>query len=307
MTMSKLSSLLFLAAPALPTLLAACADDGAGLPADPPSSVTLVAWGGFTAPTDAVSSPDGATFYFAARDGQGQPAIFSVSSEPGSTAHARQAGAPLAGPTGLVMSCDGATLYVADPSGVYSMPAAGGALTAVAVGGVDHATGLAMASDCTTLYATGRTTDDQPALFSFPTTGGIARIVHMGQPLVEPSGMFIDDLNVAWVMDALAAGQDGPGVLFAIPSDGSTATPVMSNLHMGSPGGVSLTAGGGTAVIPTRDVSNKTQLTTVKIATGAVVNVPAPDILAPAGIRVARGAGVFAVVDAAGDAIYRAD
>ena len=45
-------------------------------------------------------------------------------------------------------------------------------------------------------------------------------------------------------MDHNAFGDIGEGVLFAIPSDGSAATPVISNLRMGTPGGVSLTAGG---------------------------------------------------------------
>src|SRR3954462_10591645 len=90
----------------------ACTDDS--LSTEPPTTVTKVAQGGFSSPTDAVSSPAGKTFYFAAHDDEEekQPAIFATSSEPGSTAEALAVGAPLDMPPGLVISCDGETIYV---------------------------------------------------------------------------------------------------------------------------------------------------------------------------------------------------
>ena len=45
----------------------------------------------------------------------------------------------------------------------------------------------------------------------------------------------------------------------------------------------------------------------VKIATGDLQQLPAPEMLSPAGLRTARAANVFAVVDRDGDAIFRAD
>ncbi|HUJ60948.1 MAG TPA: hypothetical protein VLX92_20735, partial [Kofleriaceae bacterium] len=111
----------------------------------------------------------------------------------------------------------------------------------------------------------------------------------------------------AWVMDHLAAGQNGEGVLFAIPSDGSAATEVASDLRMGTPGGVSLTAGGGVAVIPSVDHDGNAQLTSIVIATGEMDQLAMPDLVDPAGLRTARRAGVFAVVDSEGGAIYRAE
>jgi hypothetical protein len=164
-----------------------------------------------------------------------------------------------------------------------------------------------MGPDCKTLYATGRTADGTPALFSIATAGGAASVVFMGPPLVSPTGLHVDSEGVAWVMDHLAAGASGEGVLYAIPSTGSGATEVISGLKMGTPGGVSLTAGGGTAVMPTRDANGAAQLTTVHIASGDMDQVPAPDIIDPAGLRTARSAGVFAVVDSEGGAIYRAE
>ena len=164
-----------------------------------------------------------------------------------------------------------------------------------------------MGPDCKTLYATGHTTDGKPALFSISTDGGGASIVYAGAPLVSPTGLHVDDKGVAWVMDHRASGDGGEGVLFAIPSDGSAANVIVSGLRMGTPGGVSLTAGGGTAVMPTRDADGHAQLTSVDIATGAITQLSTPDMMDPAGLRTARKAGVFVVVESEAGAIFRAE
>src|SRR5262245_7613904 len=121
-------------------LAAACASERVGAPTSvtpvdsggrggAPTGVTLVARGGFKSPADAVASPDGKTFYFSARTEGGEPAVFRVSSQPGSRATAMVTGAPLTAPRGLVLSCDGSTLYVAGGGApIYALPTAGGAL-----------------------------------------------------------------------------------------------------------------------------------------------------------------------------------
>lgn len=297
---------------AAPAALVGCSSESKdNLPSAPPSSVTMVATGGFTSPGDAVASPDGKTFYFTAIDDLREPALFSVSSEPGSQAIALASGAPLDMPIGLVLSCDGETLYVADVGGDYgavlSIPTSGGALTALPTTGLTRPGGLAMSSDCKTIMVTGRTTASVPALFALSTEGADPRLVFSGVPLVSPTGVHIDKDGVSWVMDHLAHGMNGEGVLFAIPADGSGATEIVSNLMMGTPGGVSLTAGGGTAVMPTRDADGHAQLTSVVIETGEMQQLATPEISDPAGLRTARGAAVFAVVDSEGGAIYRAE
>jgi len=294
-----------------PAALIGCHSSDDGLPSDPPTTVTKVSSGGFQSPTDAVASPDGKTFYFAAWDDTKQPTLFQVSSQPGSTATPLAAGDPLEAPIGLVMSCDGATLYVADMGGeagaILQAPAAGGAATALGATGIVRPGGIAMGPDCKSLFATGLLSDGTPALFEVPVAGGAARVVYQGAPLTSPTGLHVDSQGVAWVMDHHAQGPEGAGVLFAIPADGSTADVVASNLRMGTPGGVSLTAGGGTAVMPTRDADGNAQLTSVDIATGTVTNLAAPDMTDPAGLRSARKAGVFAVVDSEAGTIYRAE
>ncbi|HEU0037558.1 MAG TPA: hypothetical protein VFQ53_43405 [Kofleriaceae bacterium] len=301
-----------------PVALVGCHSDD-GLPTDPPTSVTKVASGGFTSPTDAVASPDGSTFYFAAYDDLKEPTIFKTSSAPGSAAEPLATSAPLEAPIGLVLSCDGATLFVGDmgatqgdadlaeTGAVFSLPTSGGAVANLGATGIVRPAGMAMGPDCKTLFITGRTEDGRPGLFSMPIGGGAASIVYAGAPLVSPTGLHVDSDGVAWVMDHLAHGAAGEGVLFAIPKDGSAATEVASDLRMGTPGGVSLTAGGGTAVIPTVDKTGAGQLTTVDIASGEISQLAAPDMIDPAGLRTARKAGVFAVVDSEAGAIYRAE
>lgn len=304
---------LWVALSAAPIALLGChsSDPDDKLPSTPPSTLTQVATGGFSAPGDAVASPDGKTFYFTAIDDEREPAIFSTPSEAGSTAQAIARGAPLDMPIGLVMSCDGEMLYIADSGGddgaVLSLSASGGALTALSTAGIVRPGGLAMGPDCKTLFATGRTSAGAPALFALSLDGGDPRTVFSGAPLVSPTGLHVDGDGVAWVMDHLAVGANGEGVLFAIPSDGSAATEVISDLRMGTPGGVSLTAGGGTAVMPTRDPDGHAQLTSVDIASGEMQQLATPDITDPAGLRTARKAAVFAVVDSEGGAIYRAE
>ena len=282
-----------------------------GLPTDPPKQVTMVASGGFSAPTDAVASPDGREFYFAAYDAQLAPAIWKTPSQPGSTAEELASGDPLVHPSGLVMSCDGRTLYIADMGGdagaVLSQSVDGGTPSDLGATGIFRPTGLAMGHDCKTLYITALTEDGQPALVTMPLTGGMTQMIWAGAPLVSPTGLHVDDQGVAWVMDHRAVGDSGEGVLFAIPSDGSAANEVISNLKMGTPGGVSLVAGGGTAVMPTRDADGHAQLTSVDIASGEMQQLATPDLVDPAGLRTARSAGVFALVDSEGGAIYRAD
>ena len=300
------SWLLLLAAPAA----TGCSSSGDALPTAAPKEVTKVVASGFTSPTDAVASLDGNEFYFAAftaEDGQG--AVFRTAAKADSAAEVL-ATSPLSLPIGLVLSCDGGTLYVgdagADSTGIYAVSPRGGELTDLGVTGLTHIGGLAMGPDCETLFVTARTDEGAPALYAVSRQGGAARLVFSGAPLASPTGLHVDKDGVAWVMDHQAVGEAGLGVLFAIPSDGSSAREVASDLRMGTPGGVSLTAGGGTAVMPTRDRDGNAQLTSVVIATGEVTQLPVPDMIDPAGLRTAREAGVFAVVDSEGGAIYRA-
>ena len=132
-------------------LAAVGCDSSESLPSKPPTSIVQVATGGFSSPTDAVASPDGSKFFFAARDEMNEPAIFVTPSDPGSTPEVLAASAPLDMPIGLVMSCDGATLYIADMGGeigaVLSLSTTAGSRSPIwRVTGVFRPGGLAMAN-----------------------------------------------------------------------------------------------------------------------------------------------------------------
>lgn len=316
---------------------AACTQDGSPVEPPPntnppptseplPSALSAVVSTGFEQPGDAVSSHDGKTFYFTAfidaGEGEMEPAIMSVPSD-GGDATVIASGAPLGMPTGLVMSCDNQTLYLADrapePVGVdeldrdvdasgalFALSVASGDLTELVADDIRKPAGMALSVDCTTLYVTGSNRSRAPAVFTLSTAGGPVRTLISGAPLVSPTGLHVDERSVAWVMDHLAEGGDGPGVLFAIDDDGQ-ATEVITDLRMGTPGGVSLNSSGSTAFIPTIDENGRGRLTSVALATGAVVHIPAGALTDPAGIRTARNASVFAVVDAENGIIYRAD
>lgn len=296
---------------------------GDGLPTTPPDEVAMVTADGFDSPMDAVSSPDGETFYFSAHaagsDGtvESSAAIYRVASAGGSP-EILFMGSPLEDPTGLLVSCDGGTLYIADAgvragdadpdlddpsSPVYAFDLASATLTALPVDGVAESASLAMGPDCETLYITGFTADDRPALFTTGLDGAAAEIAYAGEPLVTPSGVFVDADRVAWVMDHQPDNMLG-GALFAI-TDAGEASVVVDGLALSEPAGVSLVAGGETAVIPTRDEDGNGQLLHVNTRTGDSGVLESP-MLNPAGIRTAREAAVMAVVDSDGDAIYRA-
>ena len=307
---------------ALGLTAAGCGEDGEpidGLPTTAPSALTLVVSEGFTAPGDGVASPDGSIFYFTAFtvDPEPRAGIFSVPSE-GGPVDLLFAGDPLEYPTGLLMSCDGSSVYVADmslgdelgPGGseagaLYTLTVGSGALSPLTADGIAVPSGLAMDPDCSTLHVTGHNASGDPAIFTLPAAGGTATETYSGAPLVSPSGVHVDVDGVAWVMDQLADGDDGPGVLFAVDLNGEIE-PVLSGLRMGAPAGVSLAAGGVTAVIPEVDAFGNARLLSVSTATGERQELPAPQIVAPAGIRTAREAGIFVVVDNEGDAIFRA-
>ncbi|MCC7535967.1 MAG: hypothetical protein IT379_07130 [Deltaproteobacteria bacterium] len=281
-------------------------------PDEPPETVTMVADSGFSSPLDAVMSPDGATIYFIGFDENLLPSIFSVASG-GGAVRILHSGAPLEAPTGLVLDCTGDTLYVADQGAeimgsdgaVFSVPVAGGGPTSLGVTGMGGPNAIAFDTACTTLYLSGRDATGAGGVFTVAIAGGAATAVHAGAPLVAPTGLHVDDDGTVWLLDHLANGMAGQGVLYSIEA-GGTPEEITSGLRLGSPGGVSLTAGGGFAVIANRGAMGG-QLSVIDLAAPAAPTIVTSTMLDPAGLRVARSAGTFAIADSEGDAIFRAE
>ena len=302
--------------------------DGGGLPVEAPTTVTEVVNGedaDFESPLDAVASPDGVTFYFSAYatadmiESDSRATIYSVPSAGGEVSVLYQ-GAPLREPTGLLMSCDGSKLYIADigfkpgdeselddiaPSPLYTLDLATKALAPLAADGLAEAASLAWNNDCTRIHASGYTTDGFPAVFGLPIAGGTAEVIKMGEPLSSPSGIYVDADNLTWVVDQ-QPNQGTNAKLFAIKLDGTTEE-IISELRVSEPAGCSLIAAGGIAILPTRDENEAGQLLAVTIATGEITTIDASALVEPAGIRTARNAPILALVDADGHAIYKVE
>jgi hypothetical protein len=111
---------------------------------------------------------------------------------------------------------------------------------------------------------------------------------------VSPTGVHVDAQSVAWVMDHLARSDDGEGMLFAIDGEGSI-TEVAAGLAMGRHGGVSLTPGGTTAVIPVDDEISGPRLVTANTESGEVATMETPDIEKPTGVAAATQAPVMVI------------
>ena len=293
---------------------AGCNTDGgdASLPTTPPTKVELVTDTGFRHVGAVESSPDGATFYAAAFDEEDRPGVFAIDVASGSSS-ALHVGEPLLYPADIAVSCDGTRLFVADmglgvpdsefgdpveplgqAGGIHVLSTNGDSVERLSANGIGRAAGVIVSTDCETLFVTGWTEMFQPALFTVPVGGGSARVIHEGAPLVSPTGVHVDEANVAWVMDHGARNDSGEGLLFSITLDGQVSE-VVGGLGMGRHGGVSLVPGGTTAVMPVVNDQGMGQLVTANTETGQMSTMDIPDIAYPTGTAAARNAPVMVV------------
>jgi len=281
------------------------------LPTTAPTKVELLADSGFRHAGAVESSPDGTMFYAAAFDDEDRPGVFSIDTQSGAVTP-MHVGEPMLYPSDMAMSCDGASLYVADQGlgvpdsefgdpteplgqagGIHVLSTLDSSLSMLSTTGIERAAGVVVSTDCDTLFVTGWT-DAGPALFTVSVDGGAATVIHEGEPLVSPTGVHVDEANVAWVMDHGARNDSGEGLLFAITLEGDVSE-VVGGLGMGRHGGVSLVPGGTTAVIPVRTDNGQSQLVTANTQTGDVTTVPTPHIAHPTGTAAARNAPVMVV------------
>lgn len=292
--------------------IAGCKQDPSDGSPTPPSKIELVADSGFRQAGAVESSPDGTTFYAAAYDDMGRPAVFSIDVASGDVAPLH-AGEPFLYPADLAMSCDGSTLYVADTGvgvpdsefgdpteplgqagGLYMLSTSGGAPTRLETPGLSRAAGVVVSVDCESLYVSGSTAMELPAVFKLPVAGGTPTVLHEGAPLVSPTGVHVDADNVLWVMDHEARNESGEGMLLAVTESGEVSE-VVGGLGMGRHGGVSLVPAGVNAVMPLVNDQGETELLIASTATLAVTTVPVPDLAHPTGVAAAREAPVMVI------------
>ncbi len=293
--------------------IAGCNSAPAGLPTTPPTQVALVADTGFRQAGAVESSPDGTTFYAAALDEEGRPTVFAIDVASGDVSPLHS-GEPFLYPADLAMACDGSRLFVADTgigvpdseigdpetplgeaAGVHVVSTVDGSISRLESTGISRAAGVVVSHDCESLYISGWTELQVPAVFRMPIDGGTATVLYEGSPLRSPTGIHVDASDVAWVMDHEARNESGEGLLFAITADGEISE-VLGGLEMGRHGGVSLTPGGTTAVIPTfNQATRETELVTANTETGEVEIIPVPGLAHATGVAAARNAPVMVV------------
>lgn len=296
---------------------AGCGGSEDGLPTSPPTKVELVADEGFRNAGAVAASPDGETFYLAAYTEDDRPAVFAVDAKKGSV-DALHAGPPLLYPSDLATSCEGTEIFVSDMGlgtavedevggfddiegtaslpvgGIHVLSADGASIRSLEATGIARAAGIVVSVDCERLYVTGWNDAGLPAVFTVPVGGGAAKVLYEGAPLVSPTGIHVDADSVAWVMDHMARSDGGEGMLFAIDRDGAI-TEVAAGLAMGRHGGVSLTPGGTTAVIPVQDDFSGPHIVTANTATGEMATMDTPDIKNPTGVAAATQAPVMVI------------
>jgi DNA-binding beta-propeller fold protein YncE len=193
--------------------------------------------GVFTAAWDAALSPDAQTVYFVGSGPQG-PGVFQVPGDGGDVT-VLAAGEPLADPTGVAVSLDGAMVYVADGKAVLGQGAvlavdpADGTVAVVAGSQGTAARGLSTAKvgDTEYIYFVGaRSEDGAPAVYRIAAGGGQAELLAAGAPLVEPVGVTATSDGTVYVVDRLAGG-GGLAAVFRIA--GGEITTVATGLRTG--------------------------------------------------------------------------
>lgn len=297
----------------MPTPIDVPVDTGdAGTPT-PGAPVVLARATAFETPLDAVLTASGSTAFFLARDAQRQPALFRMM--PGATTPSTVtlSGVRLTFPTGLAISADDATLFVADQAAdrgvmgfadqgaILSVSAEGGAATAINIGTLVRPRAVAVHGSPAQLTFLAFNDDGAPVLARVPVAGGTPTTLVMGAPLVDPSALTVASDGTVYVTDARGAGP-ASGTVLRVPSAGGTPTVIYRRARMGSPAGIALSrdersllvamsdpeTGPGLAIWLAVDGTSPRALSTFGGATG---------LMSPVGLHRARSADVFVIAD----------
>jgi hypothetical protein len=247
----------------LATLSSACGagggDSAGGRPiGDDAISVVQVAatTGPSQQPLDAVPSPDGSVIYYVAT---GEPVGSIVRVEPGGAPSPIADGAPLARPSGISVSTDGARLLVADQQAggsgaILTLPSAGERSNPTPLPGTQgygpRGLDVVESAGGDTVYFTGADpVSAAPGLFRVAAAGGTATAVAQGAPFRSPDSVVVAKNGDAYVSDQGAG--PGQGIVYRV-SQGKT-TPVLSSLTLGTPAGVTLINGDDTLLVSSID------------------------------------------------------
>lgn len=199
------------------------------------------------------STPDSAgdVIYFTGSGDEG-PSVFSVPAMGGAVTKVF-AGDPLAAPLGITISNDDSTLFVADPGAeanvddpkttlgaIYSIPVGGGTPKVVngTAGTAPRGVDIGDSAGEETLFFTGVTSEGKAGVFQMPIGGGNPQTVAVGAPFEDPSGIAVGKTKT-FVTDAVSSGTKRGSVILV---EGGAASVFLSDIGVGYPAGVSLSA-----------------------------------------------------------------
>ncbi|MEA2685878.1 MAG: hypothetical protein QOE93_1073 [Actinomycetota bacterium] len=222
-------------------------------------------------PIDGAPSPDGGVIYFLATGDPG-PAVFSVPGT-GGTATIVVQGLPLVQPTSIAVATDGSRLFVADTAGVLAVPTAGTDRMPTVVEGTagraPRGLDVVTQAGADVIYFTGTNpAGGAKGLFHVPAAGGTVTTVAEGPPLASPDAVVVAADGVAYVSDP---GSDAAtGDVYRLAAGGGGAvTPVVTDVHLGAPAGVTLVHDDATLLVSSiDDATSSDQLLFLDLATG---------------------------------------
>lgn len=240
------------------------------------SVVAVTKAGGFHSPMDSTPDPFGNFIYFVAIGPHG-PGVFRIPAAANSPAVEVAAGFPFVAPTGIAMSSDGLSLYVADAQAwnedgasgqIFVVPTNGGTPIPLrgAAGTKPRNLDVVNENGREVIYYSGREPRRrQPAIFRLPATGNnTARILAQGEPFIEPDGIAVTRTGVVYVADRASVGPLR-GNIFKIK--GRSITPITSAIRLGNPAGIALTLDESTLLVSSLQRDGHDQVLLVNLRT----------------------------------------
>ena len=222
---------------------------------------------------DSTPDPDGNTIYFTAI-GPAGAGVFRVPAS-GGVASTVFAGAPLVNPTGIAMSNDGRTLYVADPlvyagprrtGAIFALPVAGGRPLVVrgSEGRAPH--GIDVDPSREVLFFTGTNLITRKVgVYRLPAEGSDApERVAEGFDIVDPDSVTVARDGTVYVTDR--GGRSGYGSVLKI-ADSEVST-ILDIMRPGQPAGLALSLDESTLLVSTlQPYRDRAQVLVVRLDT----------------------------------------
>lgn len=235
-------------------------------------------------PFDSALSPDGTEVYYVSLLGSGDESGHQLFRSIDGEEEPLTTDAGFILPMGVIT--DGERVYVLDSGylpadaeanvregAILAVPVAGGSATVVS-GTQGYAPVNGDVRDGTITFSGRDPADGVSGVFTIGTGGGVATVVHKGEPLVRPSGVATTSDGPIYVSDPVA--DQGAGAIIRI--SGSDASQLIGGLVLGTPAGIALAADEAYLLASALDRATETSVVLrIDLASGEVSDVYQPD------------------------------